>query len=199
MQMFHKYKGIEVSGKVIYGLVQAFGQFKAVAGKYLLEEGIGQKGPDGLVVVDPATWYPLEAQLRALARFREEMGDSVVHQIGVSMMKSVEWSPAIKDVRTLLEGLDLGYHFNHRRQGQAMGDLTTGQIKIMEGIGHYWVRARADGTWEVEAENPYPCAFDKGMLFGGLRHLNAVAAILHDDSHPCRKRGQKSCVYVVKI
>ena len=88
MRSFSEYKGIEVSGRTVHGLILAFGQFRAVASKYLLEEGVGQKGPDGLVTADPASWYPMDAQLRALARFRGEMGDSVVHQIGVSTAKA---------------------------------------------------------------------------------------------------------------
>jgi hypothetical protein len=194
--LFNEYKGIEVSGRVILGLMKAFGQFKGIASKYLLEEGVGQKGPEGLAVVDPASWYPMDGQLRALARFSREMGDSVVHQIGVSMIHEVEWAPVIKDVKTLAEFLDLGYHHNHRKHGKVMADPVTG--KITEGIGHYFYKRQAQGGTVIEATNPYPCAFDKGMLFGALRKLQVVGAILHDDTLPCRKRGHESCVYVVK-
>jgi hypothetical protein len=193
---FSEYKGIEVSGQTVYGLMQAFGQFKSIASKYLLEEGIGQKAPDGLAVVERTAWYPLDAQLRAIARFSSEMGDSVVHQIGVSMIQSIEWLPAIHDVKTLAEFLDLGYHVNHRRHGKLMGDPATGSIT--EGIGHYFYKGHAGGRTEIEATNPYPCAFDKGLLFGALRKLHVVGAILHDETLPCRKRGHKSCVYVIK-
>jgi hypothetical protein len=196
MILFNEYKGIEVSGRVIQGLMKAFGQFKAIASKYLLEEGIGQKGPDGVAIVDAESWYPMDAQLRALARFNREMGDSVVHQIGVSMVQEVEWMPGIRDVKTLAEFLDVGYHFNHRKGGKRMGEPATGRID--EGIGHYHYKAQAYGGTVVEANNPYPCAFDKGLLFGALRKLKVVGAILHDDSLPCRKRGHASCVYVVK-
>jgi hypothetical protein len=193
---FNEYKGIEVSGRVIYGLMQAFGQFKALASKYLLEEGIGQKGPDELAVVEPASWYPMDAQLRALARFSRDMGDSVVHQIGVSMIKEVEWPPTVHDVKTLAEHLDLGYHMNHRKDGKPMGDLATG--RVTEGIGHYFYKAGSQRGTEIEANNPYPCAYDKGLLFGALRKLRVVGAIIHDETLPCRKRGHKSCVYVIK-
>ncbi len=196
MRSFNEFKGIEVSGRTLTALVQAFGQFKALASKYLLEEGIGQKGPDGVVVVEPEAWYPMEGQLRALARFNQEMGDSVVHQIGTAIPKNVQWPPGIKDIKEFTLAMDLGYHMSHRRNGLLMGDPATG--RIMEGIGHYLGRSRPDGFMEIEADNPYPCAFDKGVIFGAMRVLNVVGAILHDDSHPCRKRGSKSCVYVVK-
>ena len=102
----------------------------------------------------------------------------------------------MKDLKTWLENMDLGYHISHRRNGQLMGDVATGHIK--EGIGHYRSRPRADGATEIEADNPYPCAFDKGMLFGAMRVLNVVGAIYHDESLPCRKRGDRACVYIVK-
>lgn len=196
LRSFNEYKGIEVSGRTITALLQAFGQFKTLATKYLLEEGIGQKGADGVVSVDPAAWYPMEGQLRTLARFNQELGDSVVHQIGMSVPKHVEWPPGIQDVRAFMMAMDMGYHMSHRRNGLVMGDPATG--RITEGIGHYLARVRPDGFMEIETDCPYPCAFDKGLLFGVTRVLNLVGAILHDDSHPCRKRGDKACVYVVK-
>jgi hypothetical protein len=194
--LFEEYKGIEVSGRAVCGLMQAFGQFKAVASKYLLEEGIGKKGPDELVVVELGSWYPMDGQLRALARFSREMSDSVVHQIGMSLAKEVEWPPSIRDFKSLAEFLDLGYHLNHRKNGQLMGDPVTG--RITEGIGHYFYKVQAQGETVIEANSPYPCAFDKGLLFGSLRRLHVVGAIIHDETLPCRKRGHGSCVYVIK-
>jgi hypothetical protein len=196
LRSFNEYKGMEASGRTLAALLQAFGQFKALASKYLLEEGVGQKGPEGVVVVDPSAWYPLDAYLRALTRFSQEMGDSVVHQIGMSIPKHVQWPPNITDIKTFTLAMDMGYHMSHRRHGQVMGDPATG--RIMEGIGHYLARSRPDGFMEIEADNPYPCAFDRGVLFGAMRVLNVVGAIIHDESHPCRKRGSKACVYVVK-
>jgi hypothetical protein len=196
LRSFNEFKGIEVSGRTLTALLQAFGQFKALASKYLLEEGIGQKGPDGVVTVDPNAWYSMDGQLRTLARFNQEMGDSVVHQIGMAVPKHVPWPPGVQDIKSFTMALDMGYHMSHRRNGVVLGDPATGRIS--EGIGHYAARSRPDGFMEIEADNPYPCAFDKGLLFGAMRALNVVGAILHDDSHPCRKRGSKSCVYVVK-
>lgn len=193
---FSEYKGMEVSGRTLGGVLRAFGQFKLLASKYLLEEGIGTKGADGLVVLDPAAWYPLDAHLRVLARFNQELGDSVVHQIGISIPQYVEWPPGVHDVKSLAQALDLGYHMNHRRNGVVMGDPTTG--RMAEGIGHYRARSRPDGYMEMEVDSPFPCAFDKGLLFGAMRVLNVVGSIIHDEEHPCRKRGNRACIYVVK-
>jgi hypothetical protein len=188
MLHFNEFKAIEVSGRNVLGLVQAFGQFKSLASQILLAEGLGKKGPDGLVIVEPETWYPFDAFLRAFARASQQMGDSVLHQIGVSVVKTVEWQPTVKDVKSMMEAMDAGYRLHHRRHGRP----------IKEGIGNYRWKAQPDGSLEVESDNPYPCAFDKGMLFGGLRRLKAPGAILHDETHRCRKRGHGSCVYVVR-
>lgn len=193
---FNEFKGIEVSGRNVFGLVQAFGQFKSIASQILLAEGLGKKGSDGLVVVDMQAWYPFDAFLRAFARASQQMGDSVLHQIGVSVMKTVEWLPTIKDVKTMMEAMDASYHMQHRKNGRPMWDPLTGHIK--EGIGHYKWKQRPDGGMEVESNNPYPCAFDKGLLFGGMRRLNATGSILHDELSPCRKRGHASCIYLVR-
>jgi hypothetical protein len=196
MASIQDFKGIEVSGRTVVGLIQAFGQFRVLASQLLLAEGIGQKGPDGLVEVDGEQWYPADAQLRALARANEQMGDSVVHQVGVTVVKHVQWPESIKDLKTLVMHLDRGYHLSHRRNGRTMWDPKTDVMQ--EGIGHYRGRTRPDGALELEVDNPYPCAFDKGLLFGAMRMLNVVGAILHDETLQCRKRGGKSCVYVVK-
>src|SRR5262249_55543212 len=153
---FNEFKGIEVSGRSVLGLVQAFGQFKSIASQILLAEGIGQKGPDGLVVVEPESWYAFDAFLRAFARASQHMGDSVLHQIGVSVMKTVEWPPGVRDIKTMVESMDPGYLLNHRKNGRTMWDPTTGRSK--EGIGHYRWKLRPDGAVEVHSDNPYPCA-----------------------------------------
>jgi len=196
MRSFNEYKGIEILGQSVFGLVQAFGQFKALASQLLLAEGIGRSGPDGQVVVDLDAWYPMDGYLRAFARANQQMSGSVLHQIGVSVAKYVEEAGPLKDIQTLAKILDKGYHMHHRKHGRPMWDPTTGIL--LEGIGHYQCRNRSDGSVEIESDIPYPCAFDKGLLFGFLRRTHTVGAILHDDSHPCRERGNRSCVYIVK-
>ena len=157
---------------------------------------MGRKGADGLLSVDLESWYPLDAFLRAFARADQRIGDALVRQIGVEVMTRLAWPPGMKDIPTLARFLDMGYHAHHRRNGLVMGDPATG--RIMEGIGHYRGRLRSDGAAEFEIDVPYPCAFDKGILFGALRRMQIVGAIIHDETHPCRKRGSPSCIYVVK-
>ncbi len=196
MSPFHAFKGIEVSGRVVFGLVQAFGQFKAIASQLLLDEEIGQQGADGLIIADPMSWYAMAPFLRAFTRAGRQMGDSVLHQIGVFVAKNAAWAPNTRDVKAMTEQMDKAYHLNHRKDGQAMWDPTTD--RLLEGIGHYRFTPRPDGAMEIEATNPYPCAFDKGLIFGGMRMLQSMGSVLHDEAHSCRKHGHASCIYVVR-
>lgn len=195
MNAFGEYKSCEVSGRVVMGILNAFGQFKALGSQLLLSDGVGRKGEDGLVVLEPDSWYPMEAHLRALAKANEQMGDSVLHQIGVSVARAA-WMPSITNLQTLAETLDVGYHMNHRRFGRPMWDPVTKHMR--DGIGHYKYTEAGAHKVQIEASNPYPCAFDKGLLFGALRMLNVAGAILHDDSLPCRRRGAAACHYIIK-
>jgi hypothetical protein len=195
MKSFDEYKNFECSGRILLGVIHAFGQFKGLASQLLLEEGVGRKGPDGLIVLEPEGWYPMGPYMRALAKANEQMGDSVLHQIGVSVIKSV-WDSNITSLKLLAEALDTGYHTHHRKSGQPMWDPVTKHMK--EGIGHYRYKEHGPHMVEIESGIPYPCAFDKGLLFGALRMLDTAGAILHDDSLPCRKRGAAACIYIVK-
>lgn len=195
MSSFSEYKSCDISGRGVMGILNAFGQFKALASQLLLSEGIGRKGEDGLVVLEPDSWYPMDAYLRALTKAHAQMGDSVLHQIGVSVARAV-WMPSITNLQLLAETLDVGYHMNHRRFGRPMWDPVAKHMR--DGIGHYKYTEGREHRLQFEASNPYPCSFDKGLLFGCLRMLNIAGAILHDDSLPCRKRGAAACIYIVK-
>lgn len=84
---------VEVSGRSVYGCLLGFQQFTLIATKYMLAEGVGTRGPDGLVKVDPAGWYPLAGYLRAFENIAREVGPALVQQIGANVMLNVEWPP----------------------------------------------------------------------------------------------------------
>jgi hypothetical protein len=196
MERFTQYAGYAVAGRMIAGMVRGFGQFQLLASEVLLAEGLGQKGPDGVVQVDPQGWYPLERYLRAFARTRDKVGDAVVHQLGVAVVKGVEWLPGAETLPGMVQLFDVGYHLHHRQGGQVMFDPATGAMR--EGIGHYAGRQVDARTFHMECDTPYPCAFDKGMLLGGLKRNGTKAALLHDEGQPCRARGDARCVYVLR-
>src|SRR4051794_6870392 len=108
-------KGIEVSGQSVAGTLVAFQQYKSMPNRFLLAEDLGAAGPDGNVVIDPQRWYPLENWLRAFDRIGQEVGPSVLGQIGASVMQTIRWPAGMTSIGGLIRFIDAGYHLHHRK------------------------------------------------------------------------------------
>jgi len=188
-------RGIEVSGQSVAGTMRAFQQYKSMPNRFLISEGIGAAGPDGTVTVDPERWYPLENWLRAFGRIGQEVGGAVLTQIGAGVMQNIEWPRGMTSVEGLVRFIDIGYHMHHRKNGRVMFDERTGNVT--PGIGTFEFKGEEKTRYLVECANPYPCAFDKGILIGALRRLGTGTLAVHDTSNDCRTKGGKSCTYVV--
>jgi hypothetical protein len=173
--------------------LDAFGHYKSAASKLLLEHGMGKKGPDGLVEFDPNAWYPLDANLRCLAAIGAQ-AESILHQAGKLIPKHFPFPPQINDVPSVLKTLDVAYHMNHRLRGVVMFDPATG--KLLDGIGHYTAELGKPGEATVFCDNPYPCALDRGLLFGVIRRFAARATVDHVGD-ACRAKGATACTYRV--
>jgi hypothetical protein len=193
--MSESLRGIEVSGQSVAGTLLAFQQYKSMSNRFLLSEGMGAAGADGQVSIDPQKWYPLENWLRAFNRIGQEVGSAVLTQIGASVMQNIEWPPGMTSVEGLVRFIDVGYHMHHRKNGQPMFDQRTGAMT--PGIGNFQFKGEDKNRYFVECANPYPCAFDKGILGGALRRLGTGTLAVHDSATECRIRGGRSCTYVV--
>src|SRR5678815_2279537 len=89
-EMNEALNGIEVSGQSVAGTWGAFQQYKSMPNRFLLAEGVGTAGPDGSVVIEPNKWYPLDGWLRAFGRIGQEVGPTVLAQIGASVMQNIQ-------------------------------------------------------------------------------------------------------------
>lgn len=189
--------GIEVNGQTVWAIVDGFGAFSMMGSRYLLNEGIGEKGPDGIVRVQPERWYGQEAWLRAFEKIGTEMGDSALHLIGLKIPANAIFPPWVVDVDSAVKSVDVAYHLNHRKRGEVMFDTNSGAM--LEGIGHYGY-ARPDPKVNrivSVCDNPYPCAFDMGILTTMARKFARLARVEHQPGAPCRKSGADSCTYEV--
>lgn len=196
---YREYGDIEVSGLSVDGFIKGFAAFRALASKYLLREGVGKADAAGFVVVTPDAWYPLPGYLRAFSAISREVSDSIVETLGRAVMTNVYWPPEANTLEGMVRFIDVGYHMHHRRNGQPLFDSRTGVMH--EGIGHYWGSQLGPHHFAVRCENPYPCAFDRGLLEGALRRLGRMPGsyeVLHDSDAPCRTRGGKSCTLTVR-
>lgn len=187
--------GIEVNGRTVWSIVDGFRAFSLLASQFLLEEGVGQKGPDGIVKVEPDGWYSQEGYLRAFKRIAKSVGESVLFDIGSSIPRNAEFPPQVVDVHSAVGAIDVAYHMNHRREGSAMFDPSNGTM--LEGIGHYGYATPAARRIVSVCENPYPCAFDRGIVTAMATRFEPTSKVVHDDSKPCRRKGAESCTYIV--
>lgn len=188
--------GIEVNGQTVYAIVDGMGEFRQLASKYLLSEGIGARGPAGIARVDPDGWYPQAAWLAAFKKIARDIGDPVLFRIGLAIPKNAKFPPWVKDVESAIRSIDIAYHMNHRKGGVELFDQVTG--KIGEGIGHYGCE-RIDGRNMIVSvcNNPYPCHFDRGIITAMAQRFQVSAKVVHDDAAQCRKNGGESCTYIV--
>jgi hypothetical protein len=188
--------GIEVNGKTAYAIVDGFREFKQVASTFLLQEGIGRRGADGLAAIDPAAWFSQEAWLRAFENIATRLGDVALYRIGVAIPRNARFPPWVVDIDSAIRAIDIAYHMNHRRAGKELFDPESGTMA--EGIGHYGYQ-RKEGRNEIVSvcNNPYPCAFDRGILTAMARRFQSRAVVTHDDTRACRQRAANSCTFII--
>jgi hypothetical protein len=186
---------IEIFGRSASSVVAAFKYFQDVPERLFLENGIGELLGDA-IVIEPDRWYPQENWMRAFRAIAGRVGDATLFHIGSRVPASAPFPSGIVDVEGALQAIDVAYHLCHRKGGRVMYDEASGTM--LEGIGHYG--ARPSGPHEVTCvcDNPYPCAFDQGLVTAMARKYERHATISHEPETPCRKLGADTCVYVVR-
>jgi methylthioribose-1-phosphate isomerase len=188
--------GIEVSGQSLGAFVQGFKAFRSIANKYMEMYGLVRAEVGKKPFVDTTRWYAQEAWLKAYECIVKEIGYSVLFDIGASIPQNAIFPPWIKDVDTAIQSIDVAYHMNHRKAGVVMFDEATGVM--LEGIGHYgYRRIPAEQRIVSVCDTPYPCEVDFGIVSAMAEKFQRRAKTVHDEAAPCRKRGDRSCRYVV--
>lgn len=165
-----------VNGQTVLAVTKGMGAFANLATRIL--EGHGIKD------VDPAKWYPQQAWLDAFEEISKSVGPRTLDLIGMSIPESAKFPPGIDSVEKALESIDLAYHLNHRG-----GE-----------IGHYKFTKTGEKQGVMECRNPYPCAFDQGLIRATVKHFASSGAgckVSHDDSKPCRSSNGDACTYLI--
>jgi hypothetical protein len=179
--------GIEINGETVLSVVRGVGPWADAAKRILAQNGIEDP--------QPGRWYPQQAWLDAF-RTIAEMGGRTLHAIGKSVPQNARWPPEIKSVKDALASIDVAYHMNHAKGGRCLFDAGTG--KSLEGIGHYRYRDLAERKAEVTCENPYPCAFDGGIVFAVAEKFRPAESVVRvDHGEACRAKGAPACVLTV--
>ena len=187
---------IEILGHGVSFVTAGFRILPATGIRFLAKHRVVPQKRNGELDLDLNGWYQQERWLAAFEEIAREVGPNVLFEIGRQLGLQA-WAPEqMKDVRTALEFLDIGYHTYHRKAGRVMFDAATGTM--LEGIGHYGCRP-VPGQDKIisRCENPYPCRFDHGLLVGLTARFEKKTLVEHDDDAPCRRRGAHGCTYVI--
>ncbi|HYO56369.1 hypothetical protein [Archangium sp.] len=190
-------ENIQVLGSNLSNVLNAFGSFQLLASRIMVEEGLGAESVDGILQFERDRWYPLSRWLATFNRIGREYGEAMLGQVGLAVPKNSVFPPFVTDIDSALKSLDVAYHMNHAVNGTPMFSTTTGNM--LEGIGHYgYFRVPGKKQIIAECDDLYPCPFDLHLLQTVAQRFESTATVIHDTTGPCRKRGGRSCKYIVK-
>jgi hypothetical protein len=178
---------MEVLGAHLRASLEVLGGQRTLASHFLAREGVGTLGPDGLVDLDPARWYPSTPVVRAVHRFAARVGPRAAFDLGFASQAAVGDKGPAPDLRTGLLGSAALYRKVFRAPG---GGPTPVELRYeVEDAGDRALRVTRGGRW--------PCDFDRGLLTGLALRLDPSAVVGHLGSDPCRKDGAPACKYLV--
>jgi len=184
--------GIEVNGSTMMSVIAGFGDFRALADRALSNAGLSD------IVDSPTSWYPQQAWLDAFKAISEKVGASVLLKIGKEIPVHAELPPTMNSIETVLPGIDVAYHMNHRNiKGEILFDPNRAK-PMLEGIGHYGFEQKEGNKAVMVCNNPYPCDFDRGLIDAFASRFKPLSRVTHDDSEPCRKQGANTCTYIIE-
>ena len=180
----------EITGDAILPVVEGMGVFRQKALEILANHQ----------VVNPRAgqWYRQQSYLDALKIIAESIGDNTLFMIGKQIPEKAVWPPHVDTVVKGLASIDVAYHLNHRIGGLILFDMATGRMR--EGIGHYGFSQTGERAVTMVCNNPYPCAFDRGIIESAAKKFappTAFVRAVHDAAQPCRKKGADACTYHV--
>ena len=189
-------KDIEVLGRAIYSVIDSFRHDKVAPSKILAKAGIGVLNDAGLLELDLDHWYPQEPWLKAFEEICEYAGEEALFDTGARVPTNALFPPWSEGIHRGIRSIDIAYHLNHRKNGQAMYDGA--KDEVMEGIGNYGYQP-VEGENKIISvcENPYPCSFDHGILTAVATRFEPGAKVLHQPARPCRRMGDRKCTFVI--
>jgi len=180
---------VEVNGETVLSVAAGMGVFKGTALQLLAENGI--ENPSS------GRWYPQQAWLNAFRVIAQHVGEATLRSIGRAIPENAQWPPDIGSIKQALASIDVAYHLNHRIGTQVLFDATTGALH--KGIGHYRFEDRGPREAVVVCDNPYPCAFDLGIVQAvaeRFREPGDRVRVEHGEGR-CRRDGGVACSYRV--
>ena len=187
--------GIEVNGPTVNSIIAGLGYFTNLSRRFFSQVNIGTVVNKELRI-DMDGWYPQTAWLVAFENIAKTVGDRVLFKIGLSVPANAQFPPWVVDVDSGVKAIDIAYHLNHRKDGKILFNPDNGAMS--EGIGHYgYERISGENKIISRCQNPYPCAFDQGIITAMAHKFALNAVVRHDDTKECRNKGADSCTYII--
>lgn len=167
-------ESVEVNGQTVLAFLDGVpSAFEDKTASILENHGIEDPHPD--------EWYPQQAWLDAFKEIADTVGKNTLTNVGKAIPDNAEWPSGVDSVEEGIESIDAAYHMNHRS-----GD-----------IGHYLVESVGETEAEIRCTNPYPCAFDQGIIEGVAQEFGDGLPHLEEIGDECRESGGKECTYLL--
>jgi len=181
---------VEVNGQTILSVLAGMVGFETTAITILSQNGIDNPEPD--------KWYSHQSWLNAFKEISNKIGEKTLINIGMMIPEKAEWPANVNSMEGAFASIDIAYHMNHRLNGILLYNPETGNM--LEGIGHYKYQKTDENEITMECNNPYPCAFDKGIIKSVANKFKPVGIKVNFKegvAHGCRSKGDNVCTYVI--
>jgi hypothetical protein len=165
---------VEQSGAGILAFVGELDDLRQVGLRILARHGI--------VDPEPGKWYPLQGYLDALREIAELSGPATLKAIGRQIPDKAIWPAGIDSVEAALKSINSAYQMNHRG-----GD-----------VGQYLFTKTGARSGRMVCNNPFPCAFDLGIVERAAEKFSApgdTLSVVHIHPEACRQSGGETCSY----
>lgn len=166
---------VEVNGQTVLSVINAFPEILTSRGERMLAD-------NGIENPEADEWYPQEDWLDTFADIHESMGESTLERIGQTLPETAEWPPGTDTIVAGVESIDTAYQMNHRG-----GE-----------IGNYDAERIDDTRIHVTCTNPYPCAFDTGILKGVVEAFGDERTRVREIGSDCRAEGDDNCLHEIE-
>jgi hypothetical protein len=169
----------KVMGGVLGAFLEAFGPYRK-RGEQVLYKSFGVEE----IGFSEKDWYHLGKFLDSMAEFQKQFGLEFMRKMGQGVFANAVFPPGIDSLEKGMAMINEAYYMNH--------DTSP------EEIGSYKWEQQSDNKGIMVCDNPYPCAFDHGIIEVISSTFAPEAKVTHDDSKPCRHKDGDSCTYIIE-
>lgn len=163
----------------IDSFVAAFGPYRT-RGEKVVCRHVGMEA----IGSDPNVNFPLRSFLRAMSELQEQFGTPFMRKVGSFILDKAAFPPGIDTLEKGMDLLNVAYYMNHSKNAEGL-------------LGGYHWRPEGGGKGRMLCDNPYPCAFDLGIIETVARRYAPGSAVTHAQGS-CRHSGGRECTYDVE-